>query len=123
MTEFMNRILSNHWRSNQMTAIFLSHLHTGDKVSTVFLDVIEQRHETEVHVHLLMAVEKSETGIVGNKVDFVDLVDPEHHNILHDTGRGDSGEISELKAVAMKMDRMNVVAVVAHTNAITFALL
>src|SRR4029077_13497684 len=90
--------------------------------SRVSLDVIEQRHETEVHVYLLMAMEKSETGIVGNKVDFVSLVDPEADDILHDTGRGDSGELSELKAVAMKMDRMNVVAGVAHPNAITFAL-
>lgn len=69
-----------------------------------------------------MAMEKSETGIVGNKVDFVSLVDPEVDDILHDTGRGESGELSELKAVPMKMDRMNVVAGVAHPNAITFAL-
>ena len=69
-----------------------------------------------------MAVEKSETRIVGNKVDFGNLVGPKHDDILHDTGRGLSGDISELKAVAMKMNRMNVVAGVAHPNAITFAL-
>ena len=36
----------------------------------LFLHVIEERHEPEVHVQLLVTVEQSETGIVSNKVDF-----------------------------------------------------
>ena len=33
------------------------------------LRVIEQRHETEVHVQLLVAVEKGKAGVVGNEIN------------------------------------------------------
>ena len=33
------------------------------------LRVVEQRHEPKVHVQLLMAVEQSQAGIVGDEVD------------------------------------------------------
>ena len=40
----------------------------------VRLRVVEESHETEVHVQLLVAVEESKTGIVGNKVNLQLLV-------------------------------------------------
>jgi hypothetical protein len=36
---------------------------------TLPLRVIEQRHETEVHVQLLVAVEEGEAGVVGNEIN------------------------------------------------------
>ena len=33
------------------------------------LRVIEQRHETEVHVQLLVAMEEGEAGVVGDKIN------------------------------------------------------
>ena len=32
--------------------------------------IVEERHEAEVHVQLLVAVEKRHSGIVGNEVKF-----------------------------------------------------
>lgn len=37
-------------------------------------DVIEQRHEPEVHVKLLVAVEQRQSWIVGDEVDFCLLI-------------------------------------------------
>ena len=34
------------------------------------LRVIEQRHKTEVHVQLLVAVEEGESGVVSNEINF-----------------------------------------------------
>ena len=89
----------------------------------LFLHVIEQRHEPEVHVQLLVTVEESKTGMIGNEVNLQLLVAPQHDDILHDARGFRSCEISELKAVAMEMNRMNVVTGVAHPKAIAFTLL
>ena len=39
-----------------------------------FLYVVEQRHEAEVHVELLVAVEECQARIIGDEIDFVPLV-------------------------------------------------
>jgi hypothetical protein len=87
------------------------------------LRVVEERHETEVHVQLLMAVEESKAGIVGNKVNLQLLVASEHDHVLHDAGGFRCREIGQFKAVPMEMDGMNVVTGVAHPKAIAFTLL
>jgi len=89
----------------------------------LFLDVIEQRHEPEVHVQLLVTVEESKTGMIGNEVNLHLLIAAQHYHIFHDARGFRSCEISELEAVAMEMNRMNVVTDVAHLKAIAFALL
>ena len=38
------------------------------------LRVVEQRHETEVHVKLLMAVKESQARIIGDKINFQLLI-------------------------------------------------
>jgi len=45
--------------------------------------VIEQGHETEIHVQLLMAVKQGEAGIIGNEVDLDFLVSADHDHIFH----------------------------------------
>jgi phosphoribosylanthranilate isomerase len=89
----------------------------------VLLHVVEKRHETEVHVQLLVAVEESEAGIVGNEIDLALLIAAQHDHVLHDAGGLRSREISKLKAVTMKMDGMNVVAGIAHPKTVAPALL
>ena len=52
------------------------------------LRIVEERHEPEIHVQLLMAVEEGQTWIVGDKVKFELLESPEHHHVLdHARGR------------------------------------
>ena len=87
------------------------------------LNIVEEGHETEVHVQLLVAVEESKPGIVGNEVNLQLLIAAQHHHVLYYTGGFPPREIGKLKAVAMKMDWMDVVTRVAHPNAIAFALL
>ena len=87
------------------------------------LRVVEERHETEVHVQLLVAMEESEAGVVGNEIDFRLLVAAQHDHVLNDAGSFRSRKISKLKAMTMEMDGMNVVTGVAHPNAIALALL
>jgi hypothetical protein len=44
---------------------------------------IEQGHETEIHVQLLMAVKQGEAGIIGNEVDLDFLVSAYRDHIFH----------------------------------------
>ncbi len=85
-------------------------------------DVVEQRHEAEVHVQLLVTMEQREAGIVGDEVDFDFLVASDHDNVLHHAGTGFRCKLGEFETMPVKMDRMYVVAGVAHTNAIALAL-
>ena len=87
------------------------------------LRVVEQRHEAEVHVQLLMAVEEGATGIIGDKIDLSFLVAPEHHDILENAGSRFSREARHLEAVAMQMNRVNIIARIPQANAITLAFL
>jgi hypothetical protein len=45
--------------------------------------VIEQGHEAEIHVQLLMAMKQGEAGIIGNEVDLDFLVSAYHNHIFH----------------------------------------
>ena len=66
------------------------------------LRVVEQRHEPEVHVQLLVTVEKSQAKvIVGNEVDLASLITAQHNDILHHAGGFRSREVAQLKAVTM----------------------
>ncbi len=47
------------------------------------LYVIKERHKTEVHVKLLMAMEQSQAWIVGGKIDLGFLIAADHHDVLH----------------------------------------
>ena len=87
------------------------------------LNVVEQGHEAEVHVQLLVAVEEGEAGVVGDEVDLDLLVAADHHNVLHDAGGRLAGDRCELEAVAMQVNGVDIVAGVAHAQAVALALL
>src|SRR5271165_2021484 len=84
--------------------------------------VVEQGHESKVHVELLVAMEKREARVVRSKADFHLLVSADHYDIFHYAPQRFPRNSSELEGVTMKMDGMNIVAGVAHTNAIALAL-
>ena len=65
-------------------------------------------------MQLLVAMEKSEAGIVGNEINLALLITAQHNHVLHDAGSLRSREIRKLKAVTIKMEGMNVVAGIAH---------
>src|SRR5439155_2865119 len=56
------------------------------------LYIVEERHETVVHVQLLVTVEKRQPWIVSNKVYLGFLVSAQHHNIFQDSGGRLSGQ-------------------------------
>src|SRR6266853_276793 len=85
-------------------------------------DVVEQRHEAEIHVQLLVTMEQREDGIVGDKVDFDFLVASDHDDVFHHTGTRPPRKLGEFKTVPVKMDGMYIVAGVAHANAVALAL-
>ena len=49
------------------------------------LGVGEEGHEAEVHVELLVAMEESQAGVVGEEVDVDLLVSADHHHIFIDS--------------------------------------
>ena len=87
------------------------------------LHIVEERHETVVHVQLLVAMEKRQPWIISNKIYLGFLVSAQHHNIFQDSSCRLSGQVRQLKTMAMEMDWMNIVTGIAHTNAIALALL
>ena len=50
--------------------------------STSSSHIPKQRHESEVHVQLLVAVEESQPGIIRHKIHFHLLISPNHHHIF-----------------------------------------
>jgi hypothetical protein len=74
------------------------------------LDVIEQCHEAEIHVQLLVAMEQGQAGIIRDEVHLDLLIAAQHHHVLHDTGRRLAGDPHQLETVAVQMNGMDVVA-------------
>src|ERR1035438_3652339 len=69
------------------------------KFETNGLDIFKQRHEAEIHVDLLMAVEQREAGIVRHKIDIHLLVTAQHHHIFDDTRGRLPGHPRQLETV------------------------
>jgi hypothetical protein len=44
--------------------------------------IVEKRHEAEIHVKLLVAMEEGEARIVGREIDFDFLIAVQHHHVL-----------------------------------------
>jgi hypothetical protein len=84
---------------------------------------IEQRHETEVHMQLLMAMGQRQPRIVGGESDFRFLLTAQHHHVFPHAGGRFPGDVRQLKTVAMQMHWMYIVAGVTHADSITLPLL
>ena len=70
-----------------------------------------------------MAVEQRQAWIVRNEIDFRFLVTSEHHDIFPYPRCRLSCEAGQFKAVTVEVDGMDVITGVAHSNAVTLALL
>src|SRR6266487_3603267 len=86
------------------------------------LYIVEERHETVVHVQLLVTVEEGQPRIISNKVYLGFLVSAQHQNIFQDSSCRLPGQARQVKTMAMEMDGMDIVTGIAHTNAIALAL-
>src|SRR5271165_6771662 len=76
-------------------------------------NILNQLHEAEVHVQLLVAVEERRTPVVGDEIE-LDLLKPaEHHDVLNDPGGRLAADAHQLEAVAVQMQRMHIVARIA----------
>src|ERR1700733_3027112 len=86
-------------------------------------NVVKERHESEIHMELLVAMKQRHAGIVGDKIHFRLLIAAQHHYIFHYAGRRFSRQLHKLETVPVQMDGMDVVAGVAHLDPIALALL
>ena len=66
-----------------------------------FSHVIEQRHESEIHVQLLMAMKQCQTRIVSDEIDLDLLVAAHHHYIFHDSRCRLARHVRQLKAMTV----------------------
>ena len=65
------------------------------------LHIAEQRHESEIHVQLLVAVKQGPSWIVGDEVEGKLLKAAQHDDVLDHTGGCLAADVREFKAVAM----------------------
>src|SRR6266567_2975930 len=70
-----------------------------------------------------MTVKQGQARIVGDKVHFRFLIASKHHNIFENSRGGLSRQTRQLEAVPVQMDRMEVIAGIAHTESIPLAVL
>src|SRR5229473_6084844 len=85
------------------------------------LQIVEQGHETKVHVKLLVTMKQGQARIVGDEVHFRFLIPSQHHDIFENSRGGLSSQTRQFEAVPMQMDRMDVIAGIAHTESIPLA--
>ena len=74
-------------------------------------------------MQLLVAVKERKAGIIRDKVDIDMLVTADHNDILHHARGRLSRNAGDFKTVPVKMDGMNIVAGIAHADAIALALM
>jgi hypothetical protein len=77
------------------------------------LDGVQQRHEPEVHVQLLMTVKQGQAGLVGGEVDVDRLITADHGNVFAHSGGGSPGDVRDFERVAVQVDGVDVVCAVA----------
>lgn len=68
-----------------------------------------------------MTMKEGHARIVGDEVDFHVLIATEHDNVFENSGAGFAENPGEFEAVPVKMDGMNIVAGIAHVQAVALA--
>src|SRR5580692_7353871 len=95
----------------------------AEPVTFLELHVLEERHEAEIHMQLLMAVKQREPRIIRHEIDLHLLIPANHDHVLDDSRGRLPCHTCQLKTVAVKVDRMDVIARVPHPQPIPFPLL
>jgi len=62
-------------------------------------DIIQQTHEPEIHVQLLMTMEQRQPWIVGHKIDRNFLIPAKHDHIFHHPRGRSSGDVGQFEAM------------------------
>jgi hypothetical protein len=70
---------------------------------------------------LHMAVEEAEAGLVGGEIDGQFLERADHRNILDHAGKRHAGDIGQLEAVAVQVDRVDIVGGIEHAQPVALA--
>ena len=70
-----------------------------------------------------MAVEQRQSRIVGDEIHLDLLVAPHHHHVLHRHPLSSARPPRQFKSMPMQVNRMNVVAGIAHPQPVSLALL
>ena len=86
------------------------------------LDVVEECHESEIHVKLLMTMKESHAGIVRDEIEGNFLIAAKHDYIFRHACGGLAHDASQFESVAMQVDGVQVVALIAHVDAVALAL-
>ena len=69
-----------------------------------------------------LALKQGESGIIRHEIDGGFLVSAEHDDVFHDPCRFLAGDIGQLEAVPVQVDGMDIVAGIAHMNAVALTL-
>jgi hypothetical protein len=70
--------------------------------------VVEQKHESKIHVQLLVTMEQRQSWMVSDEVEFNLLETTEHHDVFDDAGRRFAADAHKLKTMPVQMQGMNV---------------
>src|SRR6185437_16168766 len=70
--------------------------------------VVEQGHEPEIHMQLLVAMEQSHPWIIGHKIHRELLVATQHGHIFHDARGWYSRHAGQLETVTVQVNRVQI---------------
>ena len=69
-------------------------------------------------MYLLVAMTKGQTRVVRYKIHRKFLIPSKHHDVSHNACCRHSGDIRQLKGMTLKMNRLDVIALVTLVNAV-----
>src|SRR5665213_2874308 len=85
--------------------------------------VLDQLHETIIHMELLMAVHQRVSGIIGNEFYFHGIERHDVDDVLHQAADGSFADAGYFKRMPVQVHRMLVAAAIAKDQSVPFALL
>src|SRR3974390_1267519 len=85
--------------------------------------IAEERHEPEIHVQLLVAMEERLARIVGDEIEFNFLKAAQHHHVLDDASGWLAAEPDQFETVPVQVQRMNVITGIAEFEPVAVALM
>lgn len=85
--------------------------------------VLEEHHESEVHVSLIVAMKEGRSGILRCEIDLTSGVCRNHHDIFVQTGKRGPRETRDFERMPVQMDGVIVRAAVDHLKPVPPSLL
>src|SRR5579862_2801957 len=107
----------------EFAPLSLAKVACGPSARRPSLNVVEEGHEAEIHVELLVAMEEREAGIIGDEINGGFLVAIEHEDVFANTSRRLASDGGDFECVAMQVNRVDIVTRIAHADAIALPFL